>query len=370
MKLRRALFSITILMVSLLTMVATTFAWVGIVTDSTFEEFEINLKTNNDTGDYGVQLSLSGRPDTFYDSIDSISLKRQILKNYGYNSNTIDKASEEYINLTFANVKLGQCTPQKNVYYPNLFESKEVQYFENVVDGYSTTKFFWFDVYASMYVAKTTASSNTPLALYLREGLLSSDDIGSADLLNPYKYPTEPYSLGTKEFTPSFLNKKFDGKVKVNPASAARVCVQTFEPIDLYNVALTEPIRHKIYQYDDVMPSYDPITNVYSFGGILPSKYNMAYQQYNLSHTGAELQDVPSWQVNRGDLTYADEGYTGCICYDGNNGVANDGLYIGKMVKFRIYFWFEGWDSDCFSVIDRRTVNVNLSFSNKAPFDI
>lgn len=370
MKIRKAIFSISVLFVSMLTMIATTFAWVGITTDSTFDEFDINLKVNNDTGDYGVQLSLSGKPDTFSDSIDSMSLKRQLLKNYGYNSNVIDNASDDTINVTFASIKLGQCTPQKSIYYPQIFESKELQYFENVVSGVSSTKYFWFDIYASMYVTKSTASSTNPLALYLREGLLSSDDIGSADLLNPYTYPSQTFSLGTKQFTPSFLNKRFDGKVKVNPASAARVCVQTFETIDLYNLALTEPIRYKIYQYDDMMPSYDMITNVYSFGGILPSAYNMAYQQYNLSHTGAELQSVPDWQVNRGDLTYKDEGYTGCICYDGNNGQPNDGLYIGKMVKFRIYFWFEGWDSDCFSVIDRRVVSLNLSFSNKAPFDI
>ena len=88
-------------------------------------------------------------------------------------------------------------------------------------------------------------------------------------------------------------------------------------------------------------------------------------QQYNLMHPGTELNGVPEWQVNRGDVTFKDSGDIGQICNKDT-----DGLTVGKMMKFRIYFWFEGWDSDCFEVIENRNVNVNLSFSNKAPYDI
>ena len=364
MKLRKIIFSLSILAVSLLTMVATTFAWVGIVTNTTFDEFNIKLKVDDDRGDYGVQLSLTGTPNSFSDSLDSVSVKRQLLKNLGYNKNVIDNASDNSVNATFAQQKLDQVTLQKNSIHPELFDSNELQYFENM-NGQISRKFLWLDVYVSMYVATTSASSDVPLSLFLRGSILSSDDVGTTTLLNDYTYPTVPYSLGTSVFSSSFLNKKFSGKVSVNPASSARVCVQSFEPVKLYTIANTNSLRYKIYQYDDVMPTYDSYNNVYSFGGILPDEYNMSYQQYNMSHPGAELNGVPEWQVNRGDITYKDSGNIGQIC-DKNT----DGLTVGKMMKIRVYFWFEGWDSDCFEVIDNRNVNINLSFSNKAPYDV
>lgn len=368
MKIRKIAFSLSILCISLLTMVATTFAWVGITSNSVFDEFTINLKTDNDTGNFGLQLSLDGRPGTFVDSIDEIAIKRQLLKNLGYNSNTIDRTNDENINVTFAKVRLAQCTPLKSTYYPDLFSSNEIQYFENVVDNSQTSKFFWFDVYVSMYVQKANISpdvATAPASIFLREGLLSSNDVGSTDLLNAYTYPSTTYSLDGKSFSTEFLNKKFSGKVSVNPASAARLCVQKFEPTEMYLMTQNVSKGYTIYQYDDNMPTYDSTNNVYSFGGILPSKYNMAYQQYNMSHFGAELPAVPDWQVNRGDVTYEDKGDIGRVCDKDT-----DGLTVGKMMKFRFYFWFEGWDSDCFEVIDDRSVSVNLSFSNKAPYDV
>lgn len=364
MKKRKIILSLSFLTLSLFTTIATTFAWVGITTNSTFDEFNIKLKTDNDHGDYGVQLSLTGLPNSFSDSLDSVSVKRQLLKNMGYNQNVIDNASENSINATFAQQKLGQVTPQKSVYYPEIFQSKELQYFEGM-DGHISKKYYWLDIYTTMYLTNVAADSTQPLSLFLRESILSSDDIGSTSLLNEYTYPSSSITIGTEAFNSSFLNKKFKGTINVNPASAARVCVQSFEPIELYNIAYTEPIKYKIYQYDDYMPSYDSVNNIYSFGGILPSKYNMAHQQYNMSHPGAEMNDVPDWQVNRGDITYKDSGNIGQICDK-----ETDNFTIGKMMKFRIYFWFEGWDSDCFEVIDNRNVSVNLSFSNKAPYDV
>ncbi len=364
MKLKKVIFSLSILTFSLLTMIATTFAWVGIVSNSTFDEFNIKLKVDDDRGDYGVQLSLDGRPGTFSDSIDSIAVKRQLLKNIGHNSNVIDNASENTINATFAQQKLDQVTLQKNAIHPDLFNSNELQYFEDM-NGQISRRFFWLDIYASMYVATASASSDVPLSLFLRGSILSSDDIGTTNFLNDYTYPSTPITLGTETFSSSFLNKKFSGKVNVNPASAARVCVQSFAPVDLYTIANTESLRYKIYQYDDQMPSYDSYNNIYSFGGILPDNYNMAFQQYNMMHPGTELSNVPEWQINRGDIKYQDSGNIGQICNKDT-----DGLTVGKMMKFRVYFWFEGWDSDCFEVIENRNVNVNLSFSNKAPYDV
>lgn len=364
MKKRKIMITLSFLTLSLLTMVATTFAWVGITTNSIFDEFNIKLKVDDDHGDYGVQLSLDGRPGTFTDSLDSVLVKRQLLKNLGYRSSQIDNSSDDAINVLFAQQKLDQVTPQKNYGYPEIFKSSNVQPFEDLA-GYLSNKFYWLDVYVTMYLTSSTADSNVPLSLFLRENILSSDDVGSTILVNDYTYPSNPCFVQGNAFTPSFLNKKLSGRVNVNPASAARICIQSFEPVDLYDMSVTEPIRYKLYQYDDMMPNYDNLNNIYSFGGILPGDYNMAFQQYNMMHPGVELLEVPEWQINRGDITYKDSGDIGQICDKDT-----DGLYIGKMMKFRIYFWFEGWDSDCFEVIDNRNVNLNLSFSNKAPYDV
>ena len=366
MKLRKISFSLTILFLSLLTMVATTFAWVGITTNSTFDEFSIKLKTDSDMGSYGVQLSLSGHPNTFSDSIDSVELKRQILKNIGRSSNFVDNASDEAINVTFAQQKFDQCTPLKADAYHDVFSDREVQVFENILDKSRTKNFVYFDVYASIYAAKADVMDDTSrgVSLFLRESIISSNDIGTTNLLNKYKYPNSTFSIGGVSYSNPFSGNEFSGKVNVNPASAVRVCVQTFEPLDYETSDLTDCIGYKIYQYDDNIPYYDNLNNIYSFGGILPSEHNMAYQQYNMSHPGAELSNIPDWQINRGDITYKDSGNIGRICSE------EDGLTVTKKIKFRIYFWFEGWDSDCFEVIDKKVVNINLSFSNKAPYDV
>ena len=39
------------------------------------------------------------------------------------------------------------------------------------------------------------------------------------------------------------------------------------------------------------------------------------------------------------------------------------------MIKLHFYFWFEGWDADCYEAIDEQMVTVNLSLSTKNPTD-
>ena len=368
LKVRRILFSMALFGISLLTMVATTFAWVGITSNSVFDDFSLNLKTDNDTGNYGIQLSLTGVPGTFSDSIDGISVRRQILKNTGrYNEYNLDIASDDLINALFSKFEMGQCTPKKTVWTPNLFSSNEVQLFENVLDGATTNFFIYFDVYASLYVAKATADSSastTPISLFLRDGILSSNEVGSWKLHNPYTYPTTPIMIGGVAYSSPFAGQTIQNKVRVNPASAARVCIQRFQPIDLYYGGTSETTGYTIYKYDDDIPYYDNTNDIYSFGGILPTEHNMAQQQFRMIQPDVNTPEVPEWQINRGDVKYEDVGDVGRLVYP------EDGLTVGKKIKFRVYFWFEGWDADCFEVIDRRSVNVNLAFSNKGPSDI
>ena len=78
---RRIYLSLIFVTLSLLTMVATTFAWVGIVSNASFERISINLETDNEKSDYGVMLSLSGAKNDFHDSIDALALQKQLLIN-------------------------------------------------------------------------------------------------------------------------------------------------------------------------------------------------------------------------------------------------------------------------------------------------
>ena len=90
---RRVYMSILLVVLSLFTAVATTFAWVGITTNTTFDKVTINLKENEDdnNSEYGIQLSLSGKEGTFYDEIPADDIKRQILYNMGYDDYYINR---------------------------------------------------------------------------------------------------------------------------------------------------------------------------------------------------------------------------------------------------------------------------------------
>ena len=56
---KKVYLSIMLVVFSLLTMVATTYAWVGLLTSSTFDEFTINLQSNDseEASEYGIELS-------------------------------------------------------------------------------------------------------------------------------------------------------------------------------------------------------------------------------------------------------------------------------------------------------------------------
>ena len=368
-KLKKVLFSISLVGISLLTMVATTFAWVGITSNSLFDEFSLNLRTDTeDRGDYGIQLSLSGIPGEFSDSIDGVSVRRQIMKNSGrYDNASLNNYGEGAINALFSQFEMDQCTPKLSSWHPNLFDSGDVQLFENVASGETTNFFMYFDVYATLHVVNSTAdpsASTSNIPLFLREGILSSNEVGSFKLNNSYTYPDTPIMIDGLPYQSPFAGKTVKNTVRVNPASAARVCIQRFEPIDLYSGYSSATTGYTIYKYDDDIPYYDSTNDIYSFGGILPSEHNMAQQQFKLFRPDVAVQDVPEWQINRGDVKYEDRDDIGQVVF------LEDGLTVGKKIKFRVYFWFEGWDADCFEVIDKRSVNVNLVFSSKGPNDI
>lgn len=368
---RKLIFSLMFIFICFTTMVVTTYAWVGILSNSTFEKFTMNLSVDNDGGDYGIQISLSGREGTFHDSIEKVDLERQILKNLNYNVDSLSNNSVERIfeqSLTF-----DQCTPkliEKDMMgntFP-LFSTGLVQPFESITRGEKTNKFIYFDLYLILYNTVGSDDSDNALNVYLRNELITSE-VCSQYLANDFIYPTNAYYDGIQ-----ILNRTnglptghiLNDKISVNAANACRVAFQKFEAVDKYDVT-TQPstIDSVIYQSGSTFPTYDSSTKTYDFGGILPKEYNIAYHEYTNMYGNDALGEIPDWQYpwNRGDKTFSDNGV------DNHLVKLEDNVSTKKMIKFRVYFWVEGWDSNCFSIIDKQPIKLTMSFSNKSPND-
>ena len=97
---RKVCMSIFTTMFILITCIATTFAWVGMVSTSTLGSFDLNIKSNKIEADYFLTISSTGQSNSFSDSLNSYDVKRQILANMGYDTSLI---LDEGIDLYFAN---------------------------------------------------------------------------------------------------------------------------------------------------------------------------------------------------------------------------------------------------------------------------
>lgn len=372
-------FTMSILMVglSLLTMVATTYAWVGLLSNSTLDNFNINLRpTTEDDSEYGIMMSLSGYEGTFSDSIDEIDLQKQLLINLGYDADDLN--TEGKIRETFRKLKLNQCTVARNVSnnkrLGNFVDMRPVSV-QNPVH-------FEFNLYIMLYRKNDDGTivddSTNYLDVYLRNGEngLFSGTTGEFPVVNEIKYPTvnQQVYLGGST-TPSYildngvnsfaLGQTVHGNVKIDSSSACRIAFQKFKAVDAYDVDSANiqlPKELYIYQTGGYTPSYDPTTGRYDFGGVLPDDYNFSRMHYNSLYSN-HLPSVPSEIINRGDLLYVDDGDVNHLVDE------DDHVTTEKMLKFTIYFWFEGWDADCFNAMDSKNVSIYITLSNVSPID-
>ena len=373
-------FTMSILMVglSLLTMVATTYAWVGLLSNSTLDNFNINLRpTTEDDSEYGIMMSLSGREGTFSDAIDEIELQKQLLINLGYDSD--DLTTEGKIRETFRKLSLNQCTVTRNPNSRNRFTD-----FKDIRPVYNEPNplYFKFDLYIMLYRKNDDGSiddSTNYLDVYLRNGEngLFQGTTGEFPVVNEIKYPTinQQVYLGGST-TPSYilengansfaLGQSVLGNVKIDSSSACRIAFQKFPAVDAYDVYTVDnvvlPKELYIYQTGGYTPSYDPTTGRYDFGGVLPSNYNFARMHFNSLYE-TKLPEVPQDVIDRGDVLYVDDGEVNHIVD------LNDHVTTEKMVKFTMYFWFEGWDADCFNAMDSKNVSIYITLSNVSPVD-
>ncbi len=376
-------FTMSILMVglSLLTMVATTYAWVGLLSNSTLDNFNINVKqATEDDSDYGIELSLTGEEGSFADDIDLIELKKQILMNTEmYNLNDLN--TENKVNEAFRKHRMVQCSARLNT-----MDNHYIQRFSDMGDV-STKNYYKFDIYISIYKIgnETDYEATLALDLYLRNFVLSSDIVEftpMTEIIFPSVNPSGKTYLGNPDVVNSLPLGTIIGenKLHMDPSSACRLSVQRHNVVDKYaldqydrrdniedlhiyqnGTPYKNPGTGK-YEYDKCYPTYDSETGVYDFGGILPDEYNYA-QLYHNELMKNPVGVVSNEMLNRGDVIFADDGDINHIID------TDDGVTTSKMVKFTFCFWFEGWDSDCYMAVDNKTVNVNLEFSTKNPND-
>ena len=360
----------------LLTTVATTFAWVGVFANSTFETFDFNIKSSS-LDEYGLEISADGI--NFSTELDFSKVKRQILTNFGYDN--VDSMTDERVEVLYSRLNLDQCTT-----VPNVVNNKIVSLgnFKDMFDV-GTTKLFKFDIYLSAkHNYDSTASTDFCTDIFLEKGLLRGHQkryllVNSftyrPDFVNPYVEQINNNQLTLPEGIHPILANTTIEQARVDSASAARVAFEKYPVVDKghpeqYTDSIT-PKSALIYQDSYEYPIYSD-DGYQSFGGILPDEDNLATMYYNsteyIYYTAEEKKialpsDLISTRSVNGivpDLQLSSK--TNKII-DSTNPDEKIGVYT--MMKVTVYFWFEGWDADCFPVINHSFVNIAISFSMK-----
>ena len=362
----------------LLTTVATTFAWVGVFANSTFESFDIDIKLSN-LEEYGLEISLTGEEGTFSDTISSEEIKKAILKNWGYDDSIIQDDTYEAL---FNSLNMDQCTT-----VPYISDDKIIRLgnFKDM-EGNFTKKYFKFDIYisATRFYEKGT-TSDFKLDVFLNQGLITGN-VRNKLLTNPFIYPNDYISPLFENSYPNFITP-ISGSTKISNASVdsksvCRVAFEKFPVVDKYhpeNYFDILPQRTIIYTGDSYdYPTYNCNEDIYEFGGILPDELNLSIGYYNstewwYAHSGIKTISIsdPHADVYGADV-YSTRGVgkktSDIILSSSTNHLidsskSEEQISINQMMKMTVSFWIEGWDADCFNAIGNSPVTLAISMS-------
>lgn len=358
----------------LLTTVATTFAWVGVFANSTFETFNFDLKASH-LEEYGIEISVDGI--NFKTEISFDELKPQILKNFGYEN--VDMLSDKQINALFDDLNQDQCTTIPIV------EGNSIKQLGDFVDirGEKTTKLIKFDIYISaVQFYDKGDNSNFKLDVFLNDGLLVGTKKAytlmhsfryPSDFINPYDELIEqglitlPEGVGTVKADETILSTYVDS------SSCARIAFEKYKVVEKYHPEQYDlypnPNSAVIYQDSYEYPIYDNNEGLYSFGGIVPDSYNLAVGYYNstewlYSKYGIKAVSLPDEILNTRSVlgNVPDVNLSSKTNQLINQNNLNEQIGTNQMMKMSVYFWFEGWDADCFPAINHSRVNINIGF--------
>ena len=342
----------------LVTVVTTTYAWVGITQNSSISSFDLNLKSEK-ANDYS--LLISGDDIVYSNFIDSATIKKQILLNRGIACNYDSTTQAQMIEYLFAkNSNLDQAT----TYIKNDNSLDDFYTFSDLEKGdmtlIKTNNYFKFDIYLKIEPSiKYDINTNIVSKLYLAN--ISNSLKGTlckGSLSNGNPFIANPSSqFGILNSIPNIFI--------IDSSYATRFSLSIYNPIPVfeqYNSQL--PHKTLIFQGGTQNPS---LTNgIYSLGGILPEENNLAIQEMNLiNHLDMEINDV----YRRNDLECID--YNKQIWNDKDNLDNRFGIINGVQTKIKITvcFWYEGWDADCISFINKQISSLNLIFSTNENSD-
>lgn len=357
------------------TIVATTYAWVGILTYSNFDNISMNLEISDSNRTYQLLISTTGEVGSYGDSIPYMDVQKAIMDYKGIDYKSyIDQNDEVAVDTFFSNKKLSMLTPVS----PNLnLETNELDnWYEMELKSKSyqlieTNKYFCFDIYLivdPIEGIQETTSINANIFLDDIENSLSGL-LCTGSKINDTFFESLPSSDPLKS-----LLSGIPTTFSVNSANSTRFALSIYNPIDInsnYSNS-NKPLKTLIYQSGKQTPNHIK-DNQYDLGGILPEEYNYALQEinelFNLQNTNLSQDAAEVYEKRKNDLELIESNN---MVWQKTNELYNDRdepIYFGvnngiqTKIKIRVYFWFEGWDADSLRYINAEKVYFNLKFT-------
>ena len=375
---KKMFISILTSVIVMVTMVATTFAWVGIFTYANTDNFNLNLKVQDLDVNYYLTISASGKKGTFSDEADIREIQKQVLKNQNrWKDELIDNFSEKELSAFYS--KYANTIPSSYILNDDNTMNFYAINYKNT-SYYSTSSsnldYLKFDLYLSVDAKEgiqeeTEINSNVFLSNIAEtiKGTLCSQKLTN---LNSYKnMPSIPneYSLLKELPDTSYFN--------INSANALRFALCLYEPININDDYVGDETPSTISIYHGGKKKPDVAGEIYDLGGNLPEDYNTALQELLIIRPNYKNSIFESYnQIYNDDLNRAiSNGNNELELIEENSKIWSKpsnidvnkylGVHNGIQTKMKIstYVWFEGWDSDCLIGINEKPITLNLTFT-------
>lgn len=358
---KKVYISILTCVIVMITMVATTFAWVGILTTTSVGGFSFEIESNDSLKDYEILISTDGI--NFSNKVSELSIKQQILKNLDkdYESLLSNPNDESSLNRFFdLSATLSPVTA--DLINNQLVNFREMQFSKNSKPNIVPSKsYFKYDLYF-MVKSNNELNEDTSINSNLIISNLESSLTGikcSGTLINDNPFVNSPM-----DFKYGIL-KEIPRRFTIDSSSSARFALSIYKPIDKDDNYINEtPIKTFIYQGGTYEPSKKG--DIYSLGGILPEEYNLALKELNTNfNTSFNDNDLPIGRDNDYELTSGENLLWEKASIIDTNNVNFFGIHNNVITKIKVsvYLWFEGWDADCLNFIDHSNIALDLVFS-------
>lgn len=326
---RKMYFSILTALLVLVTTITTTYAWFGIDFGHSIEDFEINFDSSSAEG---LELSLDGINYSSY--ITTEDVEKAILREKGisYNELTYKRKFKEVASLRASSTGLNS----ENLNFVDMFNFSSNEYLN-----------FTFYVRPSYIVGlednptEGVFTRDHTIDVFFKDNDMIESEYVDTHLINVINHPT---------FGPI-------SRASVNPKNATRFALTKYEAIDK-NQEYDDNSEYKttIYNPGGDKITYNEVNNRYNFGGIVEDDKNVALQDFNMKFN--KKLSVPYFASNRKDVN---------LDYNQIIDSRTDGLSIDRVMKFKFYFWYEGWDADCFEAVKNSKVSICLNLTTQNP---